>query len=158
MASTPSEQWRTSPSHPSYEVSDQGRVRRSKPGQGAIAGRVLRPGRNGDGYLTVHLHGRSQYVHVLVAEAFIGPVPPGGQVDHLSADRGDSRLSNLKVHPTKLAHLERHRRRPDSTRRRHGERNERVDCECGCGAVLWRFSRDGRRRRYVSGHNLQRAA
>lgn len=159
MASTPPERWRTSPSYPAYEVSDQGRVRRVKPGKGARVGRILTPARNGGGYLTFSVAGVGVYVHVLVAEAFLGPLPPGGEVDHLDGDKANPRLSNLKVHPSRLAHQERHRRRA-SDRRRHGDENVEVPCGCGCGARLFKFAPNGRPRRFVHGHNarLPRAA
>lgn len=73
-----------------YEVSDLGRVRRE---------RILRPGLAGKGYLHVCLckngvrHDR--YVHVLVAEAFIGPRPPGSEVRHRDGVKTNCAATNL---------------------------------------------------------------
>ena len=94
-----------------YEVSDQGRVRSldrtiwRKVGKGTEpdssipvyhAGRILRPGRSSNGYLTVYLGGRSVPVQWLVAEAFIGPRPAGLLVLHGDGNRQNNRPQNLR--------------------------------------------------------------
>jgi len=86
-----------------YEVSNLGRVRsldRVVEYRGGtprkVRGRVIRcaPGENG--YPRVSLSGRKfRLVHVLVAEAFLGPKPTGQQVRHLNGNRSDPRLCNL---------------------------------------------------------------
>lgn len=80
-----------------YQVSDQGRVR-SLPG-GKRKGRVLRPGRSSNGYLTVALYseGRaiSHLVQDLVMSAFVGPKPEGNYTRHLDDVRTHNCLSNL---------------------------------------------------------------
>lgn len=94
-----------------YEVSDQGRVR--------SLGRVMRYGnqkypnrqrfvrgrfmtrtpnvRGGHLYVSLMVEGqiKSKAVHVLVAEAFLGPRPEGLQVRHINGVPADCRLSNL---------------------------------------------------------------
>lgn len=40
--------------------------------------------------------GKKKYVHVLVAEAFIGECPEGYQVDHVDGDKSNNDLSNLE--------------------------------------------------------------
>lgn len=90
------ESWRPVPGHPSYEVSDQGRVRN------AATLHVLRPHRAGKSgnYLRVHLGrgGRNRMVHRLVAEAFIGPAPTyePHDVDHLDGDPANNAVTNLR--------------------------------------------------------------
>ncbi|PVB19745.1 NUMOD4 motif-containing HNH endonuclease [Mycobacteroides abscessus] len=87
-----------------YEVSHLGRVKsvRRKGLQGGfIGGKILRPGPQRRGYLTVHLYdksgcGSSKRVHRLVAEAFYGPGPEGCEVLHLNDIPGDNRLENLR--------------------------------------------------------------
>jgi len=91
-----------------YEVSDLGRVRslaRIVPTSGRRVRRhdprILRPVST-HGYLAVHLSDKPRwvatlYVHRLVAEAFIGPIPPGHDIDHLDFDRGDNRAVNLSI-------------------------------------------------------------
>lgn len=77
-----------------YEVSNLGNVRhigKSKP---------LSPVDNGNGYLTVTLynntHKKRCRVHVLVAEAFIGPKTQGMQINHIDHDKTNNALSNLE--------------------------------------------------------------
>jgi hypothetical protein len=89
-----------------YEVSNLGRVRsldrRSTDRLGRsyrLRGKILRPGRTKSGHYTVALcknaNPLSQYVHILVAKAFLGPRPEGLIVSHGRAGCADNRLSNL---------------------------------------------------------------
>lgn len=78
-----SEAWREIPGYPAYEVSDLGRVRRRISARGWGAGHVLKPAAARGGHLYVMLSDgkgnvRKQYVHRLVALAFVGPEPAGG--------------------------------------------------------------------------------
>jgi hypothetical protein len=86
------ETWRLT-HDPSYEVSNVGRVR-SLIGRG----RILRPGISKKlGYPTVVFRpGRTQYVHQLVATAFLGPCPTGQEVRHKDDDRANARADNLE--------------------------------------------------------------
>jgi hypothetical protein len=84
-----------------YEVSNIGRVRRTKSGRGATAGRLLkRYDRCGDGYRFVQLSKndvkRTFGVHVLVAEAFICPRPPGKVPNHKNLIKSDNCVENLE--------------------------------------------------------------
>ena len=85
--------------HPNYEVSDQGRVRRTVGGKGARIGHILKPAPNNSGYLCVGLKDggiRLPYtVHKLVAIAFLGPVPEGFEINHENGDKTDNRACNL---------------------------------------------------------------
>jgi HNH endonuclease/NUMOD4 motif len=82
-----------------YEVSDRGDVRRAAAGKGARAGRVLR-GQWDGGYRRVTLYGagrrRAHGVHQLVAAAFIGPCPPGLEVNYRDGDKANNRPGNLE--------------------------------------------------------------
>lgn len=54
------------------------------------------------GYVVVSLTNKEGerkqlYLHRLVWEAFNGEIPSGHEIDHISADRGDSSLSNLRL-------------------------------------------------------------
>jgi HNH endonuclease/NUMOD4 motif-containing protein len=76
----PAEQWREVPGYPSYEVSDHGRVRRRCAKSSWSAGHILRPASMPSGHKFVVLTdaaelARKQFVHRLVAQAFIGPAP-----------------------------------------------------------------------------------
>ena len=72
--------WRAVPGYPAYEISDQARVRRCHGVRGWAAGHVLRPASMPRGHLYVILTdptgaSRKQFMHRLVALAFIGPPP-----------------------------------------------------------------------------------
>ena len=79
-----------------YEIDRDGNVtslRRKTPHQ-------LSPALNGKGYAFVGLHRpnarrRLVEVHLLVAEAFIGPRPDGAVVRHLDGDRKNNSVKNL---------------------------------------------------------------
>lgn len=77
-----------------YRVSNFGRVYSTQ------LEKYLAPADNGNGYLKVHLYDngklRNRYIHRLVAEAFI-PNPEGYlEVDHISTNKQDNRVCNLR--------------------------------------------------------------
>ena len=87
-----------------YKISNKGRLlsyRRDK-----VNGYLL-SNKNAKGwYLTVNLfkNGRreTKRIHVLVAEAFIGKVPPGYHVHHIDDNKQNNIVTNLEiVHPRK---------------------------------------------------------
>lgn len=80
-----------------YEVSNLGRVRRVKPACGATVGKVLKPIIVGKGYCRVSF-GRhcAVSIHQLVATVFIGPCPPGHEVNHKNGIKTDNRVDNLE--------------------------------------------------------------
>lgn len=98
---TSTEEWRSIPGHPMYDVSDQGRVRSWFIGSWSTARRseprILRPRPIQSGHLQLRLDGRkSLLVHRLVALAFIGPPPfDGALVRHLDDDPLNNHPSNL---------------------------------------------------------------
>lgn len=78
-----------------YEVSDAGRLRRLP------AKKILNPGSAPfTRYVVVSLSGKgrssSKRLHVLVAEAFLGPKTPGSFVHHINGNGLDNRLVNLE--------------------------------------------------------------
>jgi hypothetical protein len=87
-----------------YEVSNLGRVRRVSisPTNSWKAGRVLTPTVNGKwGHLRIALYRNNkqfcQYVHRMVALAFLGPAPsPLHEVAHDDGNPANNRASNLK--------------------------------------------------------------
>jgi hypothetical protein len=94
MTQTRPEIWKPVSIDARYEVSNHGRVRSTDmelPCRGGHTrihrGKILTPGANASGHLTVLIAGRSQYVHSLVATAFLGPKPfPGAEVRHRDGD------------------------------------------------------------------------
>jgi len=84
-----------------YQASNMGRVMRVAGGQGAQAGRMLKPWRQSGGYLQLALcrDGKRTklYVHRLVAERFLGPAPsPKHEVNHKNGVKDDNRVENLE--------------------------------------------------------------
>jgi hypothetical protein len=74
------EVWKPVPGYAAYDVSNHGRVRRRETVGRWPANHVLRPGESYSGHLYVILTGpdrraRKEFVHRLVAKAFIGPPP-----------------------------------------------------------------------------------
>lgn len=96
------EQWRPVPGSPEYVVSDLGNVARLL-SDGSRRPLKATQNRKRDGslnYLKVCLgRARQEYVHNLVAYAFLGPRPDGHDVDHISHDRLDCSLANLRYRP-----------------------------------------------------------
>lgn len=85
---------------PYYEVSDLGRVRRIGKAKGTRAGRLLRPKIDRKGYhratLTVNYRQKILGIHRMVAEAFLGPCPPGFECNHLDGDKANNTPTNLE--------------------------------------------------------------
>lgn len=71
------------------------------------------------GYLRVQINGKRYQVHRLVAETFIQfPIPEGLQADHISRDRADNRVENIRLVTP-------------STNCRNTEQHDRVDARGG---------------------------
>ena len=87
-----------------YQVSNLGNVKsldRMVPhpmkGETFKRGAPLKPSKHSGGYLVVGLGGPKHYVHRLVMQAFVGDAPEGMKdVNHISGDKTDNRLSNLE--------------------------------------------------------------
>jgi hypothetical protein len=132
--STPEECWRPVVGWEQfYAVSSLGRVKRTARGRGTYPGFVLRPLFNRwTGYCQVALHGEGKgsrpVVHRLVAEAFLGPRPPGTEVNHVSGVKTDNRAANLEycTHVENLAHARRLGLLPSGDRCAARKRPERV--------------------------------
>lgn len=88
-----------------YQVSNLGRVKslgrtvvRRKMGPKYISSRILKP--VGSPYLHVAisdgLKSKSKRIHILVAEAFLGPRQEGVQVNHKNCNKTDNRACNLE--------------------------------------------------------------
>jgi hypothetical protein len=73
---------------PGWELSDRGRVRDSATHQ------VREPDRS-HRYPRINLNGRKRYVHVLMAETWLGPRPWGRLALHDDDDPGNTRIGNI---------------------------------------------------------------
>lgn len=88
-----------------YEVSSLGRVRslpKTVPhikGTRTIPARVLKPQRQSSGHLYIRSlggrNGKLAWIHRLVYEAFVGPIPEGMDIRHLDGDPSKNTPENL---------------------------------------------------------------
>jgi hypothetical protein len=86
-----------------YEVSDTGLVRRKKPSSRpgmSRPGRLCKRHPDNDGYWVVYFSCdgvfTKHFVHKLVAEAFLGPCPPGKEVNHKDTNKANPHWKNLE--------------------------------------------------------------
>lgn len=112
-----------------YEVSDRGRVLSWYETELTGQPRIRRTSKDADGYLFVALRKvpgkpKSNKIHRLVAEAFIGPLPLGMETCHNDGDKTNNTLANLRYD----THLENVR---DSVR--HGTHPEVLKTHCPQG-------------------------
>lgn len=110
-------EWKQCQRFPSYEVSDDGFVRRTETGR--VLAFNVKKGEHP--YRRVKLSeggvARLVSVHRLVLAAFVGPCPEGMQALHADDDPSNNRLSNLSWGTPKENH---------ATINRHGIRNGRA--------------------------------
>jgi len=125
------EEWREVPGYLAYEVSNFGRVRRRKSARGWGAGHILRPAAARGGHLYVILSDgkstRKQYVHRLVALAFVGPEPhPGAFVLHRDDIPTNNSPGNLYwgTHAQNVEDAKLNRKLPAAPRRRGAQPGE----------------------------------
>lgn len=98
------EQWRNVVGYELlYEVSSLGKIRRVEGGRAnAKVGRILKNlTAKGVEYEYVHLFGydlksKTKRIHVLVAEAFLGPRPLNYQVNHIDGNKRNNNYQNLE--------------------------------------------------------------
>lgn len=84
-----------------YEISNLGRLRRVKPYNGNGRGHIRKPHIAKNGYV-VYLLSIDQAVflrsaHRMVADAFIGPIPAGMQVNHIDGNKANPAVDNLEI-------------------------------------------------------------
>jgi HNH endonuclease len=101
-----------------YLISERGDIRNNfplwKPCRHDYRGRLLRPMTSKKGYLRVELSpngkGVAKLVHDLVAETFIGPRPPGKEVNHKDTKKLNNWYRNLEyvTHQENIDHAVAH--------------------------------------------------
>lgn len=94
------EVWKQIEGYPNYEVSNLGNVRSlNYNGTGTV--QILKQRCTPKGYSSVCLYNNGKrkncLVHRLVWEAFCGKIPEGLHTDHISGDKSNNFLSNLRV-------------------------------------------------------------
>jgi hypothetical protein len=82
------ETWLPIVGHPGWQISDRGRVR------DAQIHKIREPDRSGR-YPRVWLSGRRRYIHVLMAETWLGPRAWGQLVLHADDDPANAHIANI---------------------------------------------------------------
>ena len=95
------ETWKDIPQYEElYQVSNLGNIK-SLNYNNTGKEQILKPRKNKDGYLMVHLYKngkRKMYrLHRLIWQAFNGSIPEGYEVNHLSEDKTQNNLDNLNL-------------------------------------------------------------
>jgi len=103
------EVWKVIPSAPEYVINEYGQIKRLTKAQGTFVGKTLKP--SGKRYLRINLvvDGKriSEFVHNLVAEAFIGPKPLNCTTHHRDEIKKNNYYRNLEywdTHTHKVFH------------------------------------------------------
>lgn len=135
-----------------YEVSDQGNIRRMidarRPKRGP---KILKPTINKFGYAWVTLQfleerrKKAAFIHVLVAEAFVGPKPSAKhEVNHKDSSKGNNRYTNLEW----VTHKKNQEHAVESGRYLSGDKHPRKTNASAWNNTVWPSERP-----YIAGEN-----
>lgn len=83
------EEWKPVVEHPSYIVSNKGRIKNK-------LGKFLKPHVHKSGYVIIAIDGKTLYLHKLVKESFCGETPRGMEIDHIDCNKLNNSLYNLE--------------------------------------------------------------
>lgn len=100
--------WKSIPSIKHYQCNKNGQIRRRistvhfGKQKRVVGGTILSPKTKKNGYQEVNLYpltGRSKsyYVHRLIAETWLGEIPPKMSVNHKDFDKTNNSVSNLEI-------------------------------------------------------------
>jgi len=95
------EEWKQIDGFALYDVSNFGRVRSYYRGRWGHREepRILLPGKNRIDYrhvtLVRHKRKHTRLIHILVAQAFLGPMPEDHRLVHIDGDNSNNKLENL---------------------------------------------------------------
>lgn len=98
-----SEEWRWIPGFENeYSVSNHGRVRSHLRKPRYLSTRSL----STNGYSLIKLRGKTVYIHMVVAEVFLGPRPEGFEINHKDLNKTNNDVSNLEyvTHSENMEH------------------------------------------------------
>jgi len=94
------ETWKETAYNNNYAVNPLGKIKRTKPGKGAIVGTILKGKKNMKGYyrvqFTVNGKNKQYFIHRLVAIAFIENPKNLPEVNHINGIKTDNRVENLE--------------------------------------------------------------
>jgi hypothetical protein len=83
-----------------YEISNIGRIKRTRRGLGTWSGRLIKHGMDKRGYrrVTLSRNGKIErfLLYHLVAIAFIGPREKGKEINHIDGNPSNNRVDNLE--------------------------------------------------------------
>ncbi len=95
------------------------------------------------------------YEHRLVASEKLGRlIKPREKAHHIDGNRENNLPENIKVVVGNAEHYFEHRDK-SSNLRKPNEPNLQIVCKCGCGYIFQKFDKQGRPRKYISGHNMK---
>lgn len=96
------------------------------------------------------------YEHRLVLEKKLGRhLKKGEQCHHIDGNKQNNHPDNLEVKDERQHASDHHRKRSDL--RPIDGPNRIIYCSCGCGGQVTQFDKSGRPRKYINGHNVNKA-
>jgi len=93
------------------------------------------------------------YEHRLVAEIKFGrSILKSEKIHHIDGNKKNNFPENIEICNGNAEHYLKHRK-PNSKLRLPNEKNIMIFCSCGCGIKFEKYDREGRPRKFISGHN-----